>query len=192
MNNALFLFELLDNSNDISTQLFNSIVQDIEKIDPIGAYLFLSLIQRNTKDKYNLWTIIFSKIKYLTISDLSLILHCIPNEKLRYHLVKNCFSRCIINFSPDQILKHFYTPSVISKIKYIIFLTKRRMFLDEILLRLTEFPKDRRLDLLEGSIVNSGVTLDNLEQKVDILQDIFTDEYQNSCEILGINPQVYT
>lgn len=189
LNSTLFLIELLVSGlSDYNVLKF--VIETIDNIEPQGIYIILSLM--NNPTEFRVINTLIKKIKTLPLSDLSLILHCFPDEKNRYYIFVRCIKLCTINTTDDEIVKHFTNPKIISKIKHILRSIKKLVSLNDIVWNLGASQKEDRLNLLETSIKNNNIRLSQAEQYCEVLKDIFDEQYNESCEILGINPEIYT
>ena len=189
LNSTLFIIELISNGL-FDLNILRLIIPFINYIHSQHFYIIISLSP--DINKLTLANMLLNKIKVLSLTDLSLILYCFSNEKYKYHLFIKYIKGCIIDVSDDDIIKHFENLTIISKIKYILHSMRNSISLDEVILNLSNFYIDDRLSILEKSISsNNNIKLNQVELYCEILRDIFKSDYDKSCEILGINPDIY-
>jgi len=47
------------------------------------------------------------------------------------------------------------------------------------------------LEVLEKSIAGTGIKLNDSERYCENIKEVFGDKYEEGCQILGINPDIY-
>jgi len=187
----VFLIEVCESFNSrgyFDQELVSDILSHIDNIDVDYIHILLTIV--NEKERLLLSRLLYPKIPSLTLNQLNSILLCYPIEKHKFYIFKLLIKKCIINCNSNIILDHFTNEKVKHLIDKIMKNLGTNVDLCNLLIKVGSQIPENQMSILEESIINSGVRLNNVDDYHLLLNDIFTENYTESCEILGINPDL--
>lgn len=188
-----FLIEILANINSHENELdiITLIICNIIYIDSHKISLALSLLELKDSIRYEAFNALNDKIDALTVEDLSNILKCFDKDEYKYEIITKTIKKCLPFSDHTEIIFSFGNETLQIDVSQMIEKSIKELHVNELISSLKVFPEDERLNLLEKSIAGTGIRLDDSENHCEELRDVFGNEYSQSCDILGINPDIY-
>lgn len=188
----LSLYPKNNNKNNEDTAgILELIIADTTQLDSHHIHLILSLLDYDDGYRYEIFNIINEKINALTIDDLVNIIKCFQKEEYKYEIIVKLIKKCLPSNDYTEVMLQFENETLWIDINNIIKNVSGELVLDELLSSLKSFNCNERLELLEKSISGTGIKLNNSEQYCEHIKEIFDCKYEDGCQILGINPDVY-
>lgn len=191
-----FLIDLLTSCNpcvDVIS-ILELIVSNVSTLDSHRIHLVLSLLPSNDGFRYEAFKILDERINALTVDDLICILQCFEKDEYKYEIIIKLIKKCLPALEYQGVLLQIENETLRIDVLNIIdtFGTiGNSSALASILESLKNFDSKERLDLLEQSIAGTGVKLEDSENYCEHVKELLGDDFENGCQILGINPDIY-
>jgi len=209
MNNTII--EIIASSDLHHTEdIIKFLCQDLVALNPEEVYIILCLVKPVDNDRLDILNCVIPKLKIIRMNDLTLILKCFLLNKYKYHIFTKLIKKCFLT-KTDEIYVHF-SPRSEQRVARIIENLKHTKSVESILVNFRDNRVDSNsaVELLEESI--ASINLQSADSYCEELRKYFNDnndfepkgsksdrtlksdpvnEYIKSCEILGIDPDVY-
>src|SRR5947207_14149486 len=178
-----------------TNQMIKFLLPDIMEISAETLYIILTLVGSITEctnsDNFKTFMLLYHKLRSADVQSFNNILWCFREEASKFKIFELLIKKYTLNTEIIEIFSHFdiYRPKVYQRLSGLGLKSDISDFLDIF----KKTADDEKLRLLEESVLSKNLNLDNIELWCQELKESFNnkEEYLKSCEILGINPEVF-